>query len=157
MIGTRVRKLLALLLGVFVPSLLEAGSFSPLQYDGHVELFYYWRHNEFDPNPCIPLSERAVARYSLELDLEHCRLRCYPSIFFFANNRTYFGNSRPQTDYNFDAPPIVSNLIYGAGFEMITGRVELRITHGQWIGHGSRYQGEQLVWTAASIRANFGN
>lgn len=128
---------------------------SDYQAAGYVELFFYPPHNEFDPNPGLDFKDRPVSRYGLEIYFE-LRPKALESFFVFAEPRFYFGDSRPQIDYNYQAEPIVVNLRYGLGYDISSDPdIEIRLTHGKWIDLGN-YKGEGLQWNGISLRWSFG-
>lgn len=125
------------------------------QVNGWVEGSLYPPHNEFDPNPGVEFENRVTARYSLEASVE-ARPKDFPRIILFANPRMYFGDSRPQTDYNWRATAIVANGKYGVGYQLFwKPDIQVRIAHGRWIGLGDGYKGETLQWNAVQVRWTF--
>jgi len=121
---------------------------------GWVQGSLYPPHNEFDPHPMIDFSDRTVARYGLEMNLQ-IGPKDFSRFFFFVNPTFLFGDSRPQLDYNYSIAPIVVNAQYGLGF--IVSRehnIEVRIAQGKWIDLGE-YKGEKLLWNAIQVRWSF--
>ncbi len=142
------------LLAVILPQTTEAGILD-WKASGWVEGSVYPPHNEFDPNPGIAFPDRTVASYGLKVYLE-ARPKDFDHLFIFVEPFALFGDRRPQLDYNWSAKPIVMNLIYGAGFQLIKKPdVQIKISHGEWIDLGG-YKGEKLQWNAVQIRWTFG-
>jgi len=120
-----------------------------------VEASLYPPHNEFDPNPGVEFEDRVTARYSLEVFVE-LRPEDFPRLILFANPHVFFGDSRPQTDYNWRATAIVANGKYGIGYQLFKKPdIQVRIAHGEWIGLGDGYKGEKLLWNAVQVRWTF--
>lgn len=119
-----------------------------LETTGYIEGYFYPPHNEYDPSPGVEFSRRIVARYGLEAYTE---LRSKKTdLFLFINPFILFGDTLPQTRYNYDADPIVIRVKYGAGY-MITNGLSIRVTHSEWKDLG-KYAGERLIWSAVSLR-----
>jgi len=129
---------------------------SLIKYEGYAQIHYYPAHNEFDPNPGVDFKDRVVSRYGSEFAL-NLRLARFPRLFVFGEAKTYFGDSRPQISYNHKVAPIVTNAIYGVGYELVKNKLEIRAAHGEWYGHGDGYKGERLLWSSIGLRYNFGN
>lgn len=125
-----------------------AGMLDKIISTGYTELSFYPPHNEYDPNPGIAFQDRVVARYGIELYTE-IKHKDFP-IFLFAHPFVALGDSRPQLDYNYKADPIVVQIKYGAGCEIIKN-LDLRISHSEWKDLGG-YKGERLVWNSLSLR-----
>jgi hypothetical protein len=124
----------------------------PFITSGHVEAFYYPTHNEYDPNPMIPFKDRITARYGLDFE-STLAFQKFPKIFGFVHSFSAFGDTRPQTSYNYRADPIVMILDAGAGYK-ITPHTQIRITTSRHIDLG-KYQGERLLWSGVSLRAEW--
>ncbi len=139
---------------VCAASSVSAGVFD-WQVKGFLEGSFYPPHNEFDPNPGIAFPDRVVARYGFEF---YCEIhpKDAPRLFVFMNPRVYFGDSRPQTSYNYQGDPIVANQVYGVGY-VVGHHTEVRLTHGEWKNLGGYKLREKLGWNAVQVRYNFGN
>ncbi len=147
---------LTLLSIIFFPSLSysDNSSFSFnlknwIDTHGYAEFHFYPPHNEYDPNPGVDFRDRVVARYGLELYSEF-RSPKFPELSVFVYPIAFFGDSKPQTSYNYKADPIVVQIKYGVGFEFYKN-LELKLTHSEWKDLGG-YKSERLVWNSVSVK-----
>lgn len=140
-----MKHLKGLILSVLI-LLFSVSSLSAVESSGYIEVHIYPPHNEFDPNTGVAFKDRVVARYGLELN-EEIKLG---NLYLFVNPFVLFGDSRPQTDYNYSAAPIALNLNYGAGYGL-SDNLAIRVTHGHWIDLGG-YAGERLQWNSISLK-----
>lgn len=125
------------------------------QASGWVEWSFYPPHNEFDPNPGVIFSDRAVARYGFEAYIE-VRPKDFNRLFLHSQPLVLFGDSRPQLDYNYSTKPLALNAKWGIGYCFFKNKdIQIKITHSEWMNLGG-YKGERLVWNAIQIRYNFG-
>lgn len=125
---------------------LATVEFGPFENKGQLTTFFYPPHNEFDPNPGIPFAQRITARYGTYLHTEFA-LKKYNKFYIFFNAFSLFGDSRPQTSYNYRANPIVLYTWYGAGYK-ITHHFAMGLATGRAINLGKYVLNERLFWSA---------
>ena len=133
----------------------SAQVFDVLHAKGFLEGSFYPPHNEFDPNPGIPFAQRPTARYGLRTDLELNLVRL-PRFLVWADLRFYFGDSRPQTDYNYNAKGLAANLAGGFGYRLTTSPdLQIRYATGRWFDLGGLVYADRLPWSAVQVRWSF--
>ena len=121
---------------------------------GWTEGSFYPSHNEYGPNAGVPFDQQSVARYGLELDLE-IHPAIFRGFFLFSDAAAYFGDSRPQHDYNYKTDPIAMNIKAGLGYRIRRyPDLQIRLTHGEWVDLG-KYEGQKFDWDALQIRWSF--
>lgn len=113
-----------------------------------LEIHLYPPHNEYDPSPLGPFSQRRVARYGVQFAKKIFVRRTRG--FIFTEPFLLFGDSRPQTSYTYGAKPLAALLVYGAGFAL-TRSAQVRLTQGQWRNLGG-YNGPTRSWSGLSLR-----
>ena len=101
---------------------------------GYIEGFFFPPHNEYDPNPNVPFAIRPTARYGLDFETT-LAYHNFPKVFGFLHSFSVFGDSHPQTSYNYRADPILMILTYGAGYKL-TEHAQMRITTSRHIDMG---------------------
>jgi hypothetical protein len=113
-----------------------------------LEIYFYPPHNEYDPSPEGPFSQRRVARYGVQFSkrLSIGRTRG----FVFTEPLLLFGNSRPQIYYSYSAKPLAAQVVYGVGFAL-TRSAQVRLSKGEWRDLGG-YNGPSRSWTGLSLR-----
>jgi hypothetical protein len=115
----------------------------------YFEVHLYPPHNEYDPYPAGPFSQRVVARYGVQFAKKIPMLKSR-RIFLFTEPLFLFGNSRPQISYNYSAKPLAVRLVYGAGVTLKRS-LQLRFTTGEWHYLGG-YRRPTQSWNGLSLR-----
>ena len=150
--GTRCLSLLA----VFVlPAVLKAQVFDVVHAKGYVEGAFYPPHNEFDPSPGVPFAERPTARWGMRTEFE-LNLVKLPNFLLWGDGRFYFGDNRPQTDYNYSVKGLAANLSGGFGYRILQKPdLQIRYGTGRWFDLGGLVWGDRLPWSALQVRWTF--
>lgn len=149
---------LALLLGLAASSAVSARGqvFDVVHAKGFLEGSFYPPHNEFDPNPGVPFPDRPTARWGLRTDFEVNLVKVLPDLLVWGDFRFYFGDTRPQTDYNYSFKGLAANLSGGFGYR-ITRKPDLQIRYGtgKWFDLGGLVYADRLPWSALQVRWTF--
>jgi len=119
------------------------------RFENYVEVHFYPPHNEYDPYPSGPFSERIVARYGVEF-AKKIPIPKSRRVFLFTEPLFLFGHSRPQISYNYSAKPLAARLVYGTGFTLKRS-LQLRLTFGEWRYLGG-YNRQTQSWNGLSVR-----
>jgi hypothetical protein len=129
--------------------------FDVIHAKGYLEGSFYPPHNEFDPSPGVPFPDRPTARWGLRTEFE-LNLVKLPNFLLWGDMRFYFGDSRPQTDYNYSVKGLAANLSGGFGYR-ITQKPDLQIRYGtgKWFDLGGLVWGDRLPWSALQVRWTF--
>jgi hypothetical protein len=126
----------------------------PFINSGYVTAYLYPSHNEFDPNQGIfPFPDRPVARYGLEVYTKLALVR-FPKIYVYGDLLSLFGDSFPQTDYNYKATPIVGISEAGVGYK-ITKHLDAGLESSMHWKYSNNYKGEALMWSAVTMTAHW--
>jgi hypothetical protein len=124
------------------------------RFKGWLEGSFYPDHNEYDPNPRIEFQERVVSRYGLEGSNLFVHSAVLELVFFF-NFFACFGDSRPQSDYNYRADPIGLEINFGLGWAFGPNRdFQIRLTHDRWVDLGGM-KVDRVAWTGLQFRWTF--
>jgi hypothetical protein len=118
-------------------------------FDQYAEVYFYPPHNEFDPSPTGPFSQRVVARYGVQF-AKKVTVSAVRRLIVFTEPLLLFGDSRPQISYNYSARPLAVRLAYGAGL-CVTPWLQLRFNQGEWRNLGG-YRGRTQFWNGLSLR-----
>jgi hypothetical protein len=123
----------------------------PFISSGYVEGYLYPSHNEYDPNPGIPFQERIVARYGLDV-YTTLALQRLPKLYLFGDLISFFGDTHPQTDYNYSAKPIVGISTVGFGYAL-SHHCDVGIASSIHHNYGGyQLQNENLMWSAVTVK-----
>jgi hypothetical protein len=116
---------------------------------GFVAATFFPPHNEYDPNFGLPLGDLVTARYALTSDVTvFHKSGWFGRLFLFMP----LGDSRPQTDYNYSADPILLEFQPSLGFRF-TRNLDLRITYSQMFDLGGfKSEDEYQPWFGPSLR-----
>jgi len=126
----------------------------PFINTGYITGYLFPSHNEYDPNQGIfPLADRAVARYGLDTYTSFA-LADYPRLFVYGDLLSLFGDTRPQTDYNYHATPIVGISTVGMGFKITQHFTAGLATSKHW-KYSNNYKGESLMWSAVTLSVHW--
>jgi len=117
--------------------------------ENYMEFHFYPPHNEYDPYPVGPFSQRVVARYGVRF-AKKIAIPTLRRLFLFTEPLFLFGNSRPQISYNYSAKPLAARLEYGAGFTFKRS-LQFRLTFGEWHYLGG-YNRQTQSWNGLSLR-----
>ena len=131
------------------PGSSRAKNPSAFTTSGYVEATFYPPHYEYDPNFGRELKDLQVARYALASDVSVF----HQSGFF---GRLYLnmplGNTRPQTDYNYKADPILLSFQPTLGYQF-TRDLGLRVTYNEAFDLGGfDSKPETQPWLGLSMR-----
>jgi hypothetical protein len=88
-----------------------------VRVNNSLEFYFFPSHNEFDPNPGIDFENRVVARYGLDYTVALERINNSP-VYLAGRFFLPFGDSRPQTDYNYEANPIACFMLLKCGYRV---------------------------------------
>jgi len=134
---------------------LGAQVFDVVHAKGYVEGAFYPPHNEFDPSPGVPFPDRPTARWGLRTEFE-LNLVKLPNFLLWGDARFYFGDTRPQTDYNYSFKGLAANLSGGFGYRIIQKPdIQIRYGTGRWVDLGGLVWGDRLPWSALQVRWTF--
>jgi hypothetical protein len=126
----------------------------PFISSGYVEGYLYPSHNEYDPNPGIPFEERIVARYGLDV-YSTLALQRMPRLYLFGDLISFFGDTHPQTDYNYSAKPIVGISTVGFGYAL-AHHVDVGVASSMHHNYGGyQLQHENLMWSAVTLKVHW--
>lgn len=116
---------------------------------GFVEATFFPPHNEYDPNFGLELEDLVTARYALKSDVTvFHKSGLFGRLYLFMP----LGDSRPQTDYNYAADPILLEFQPSLGFRF-TRNFDLRITYNQMFDLGGfNSEDEYQPWFGPSLR-----
>lgn len=141
---------LVTLLGISSMGLSDK-NLGPFISSGYVEGYLYPSHNEYDPNPGIPFQERIVARYGLDM-YSTLALQRLPRLYLFGDLISFFGDTHPQTDYNYSAKPIVGISTVGFGYAL-SHHCDVGIASSMHHNYGGyQLQNENLMWSAVTVK-----
>jgi hypothetical protein len=130
--------------------------FDVVHVKGYVEGSFYLPHNEFDPSPGVPFPERPTARWGMRTELELNLVKLLPNFLLWGDARFYFGDNRPQTDYNYSAKGLAANLSGGFGYRILQKPdLQIRYGTGKWVDLGGLVWGDRLPWSALQVRWTF--
>ena len=122
----------------------------PFNDSGNVSFFFFPSHNEYDPNQGVfPFARRYVARYAVDMNTQFS-LASFPKLYVSGDLLSLFGDTRPQTEYNYTATPIVGIYTLGVGYHL-NHYIDTSLQTSMHKAYSSRYQGERLMWTAAVV------
>jgi hypothetical protein len=126
----------------------------PFITTGYIEGYLYPSHNEYDPNPTIPFEERIVARYGLDI-YSTLALRKFPKLYIFGDLMSFFGDTHPQTNYNYSAKPIVGISTLGFGYKL-THHFDVGVATSMHYNYGGyQLKGEKLMWSAVTLKVHW--
>lgn len=116
---------------------------------GFVQATFFPPHNEYDPNFGLELGDLVTARYALTSDVTvFHKSGLFGRLYLFMP----MGDSRPQSDYNYAADPILLEFQPSLGFRF-TRNIDLRITYDQMFDLGGfNSEDEYQPWFGPSLR-----
>jgi len=116
---------------------------------GFVEATFFPPHNEYDPNFGLEFKDLVTARYALTSDVTvFHKSGLFGRLYLFLP----LGDSRPQTDYNYAADPILLEFQPSLGYRF-TPQFDLRLTYNQMFDLGGfNSVDEYQPWFGPSVR-----
>jgi hypothetical protein len=101
----------------------------------------------------MPFPNRPVARYGLDF-YATLALAKFPRLYAYGDLQSYFGNSHPQTDYNYSAKPIVGIPTVGMAFKL-NHHFDLGVATSTHVNYGGYTRGERLMWSAVTLKVHW--
>jgi hypothetical protein len=117
---------------------------------GFAEATFYPFHDEYPANFGLPFKDEVTARYALTTDItvKMQKYGVFGRLYLFLP----LGDTRPKTDYNFRADPILIEVQPTVGYSW-TPHMDVRLTYDDSFDLGNfRSRNEVTPWLALSMR-----